>query len=105
MSNTMSGKDYPLIPMRFDLFIMLALATWRISYMLVSEDGPSDVFVKLRTLKLGGLLDCIYCTSVWVGFVVVFLWIIGGELVLLPFALSGLAMMLRGYTGVGMNGV
>jgi hypothetical protein len=87
--------------MRFDLFIVLALATWRISYMLVSEAGPGHIFEKLRTLKLGGVMDCIFCTSVWVGFIAVFLWLIGAAGVLYPFALSGLAMMLRGYTGVG----
>lgn len=91
--------------MSIDAFFILSLATWRISYMLTAEQGPGDVFIKMRALKLGGVLDCIYCTSVWVGFVAVFLWIIGGEAVLIPFALSGLAMMLRGYTGVGMNGV
>ena len=29
-------------------FIILALAAWRLAYMLVEEDGPGAVFSRLR---------------------------------------------------------
>lgn len=67
-------------------FILLAAATWRISNMLVKEDGPAQVFEKLRH-KIGirrdkdnpsityakdpddflsTLLLCSWCLSIWV---------------------------------------
>lgn len=48
-----------------------ALATWRVSHLLVVEDGPADLLVDLRRRAddspLSGLLDCFACTSLWVG--------------------------------------
>ena len=61
--------------------IMKGLATWRLSHLLVEEDGPFMVFHKLR-LGTGILYDgdgevyyhpiwnplyCIWCSSIWVG--------------------------------------
>lgn len=48
--------------------VFLSFATWRISSLLVNEEGPFKVFVWFRekTHSLGGLLDCLWCTSVWV---------------------------------------
>lgn len=61
--------------------VLHALATWRVSNMLVSERGPFDIFVWVRTQT--GIqhypdgdvahadpknpLSCLWCTSVWVG--------------------------------------
>lgn len=68
---------------------VIALATWRVSYMLVHERGPFAIFKGLRdsqlvpdaeyikadpnhqaipvTLtELGQLLACVWCLSVWV---------------------------------------
>lgn len=66
-------------------FIVLCLATWRVSSLLVAETGPFDMFLKLREAVgithdedkkvaviperfLPQLLSCMWCTSVWVGF-------------------------------------
>lgn len=51
-------------------FVLAALATWRITHLLASEDGPGDVIVRLRA-RLGNgfwgrLMDCFYCLSLWV---------------------------------------
>ena len=83
--------------------LLLLAAVWRISYALTAEDGPKKVFVKLRALQMGGLFDCIYCVSIYVGFFAVLLWLWGIEAILYPFGLSGLAMMLRSYTGAGLH--
>lgn len=62
--------------------ILLAFATWRVSYLLVKEAGPYEVFGRLRELvgltnnehgqrvaanELAKLFMCVYCMSVWVG--------------------------------------
>jgi hypothetical protein len=47
--------------------IKLALATWRLSSLLVQESGPFNVFAALREkTTFGGMLDCVWCTSIWV---------------------------------------
>ncbi|HWG21052.1 MAG TPA: DUF1360 domain-containing protein [Terracidiphilus sp.] len=51
-------------------FGMAALATWRVTHLLVREDGPADAIARTREWlgesRLGALMDCFYCTSMWV---------------------------------------
>jgi hypothetical protein len=51
-------------------FLVSALATWRVTHLLVREDGPWDTIVRLRQWLAHGfwgrLLDCFYCVSLWV---------------------------------------
>jgi hypothetical protein len=46
------------------------LATWRATHLLVNEDGPGNLLVRLRRLAgkgwPGGLMNCFYCASLWV---------------------------------------
>jgi hypothetical protein len=46
------------------------LAVWRVTHLLNAEDGPGDIFVRIRRLAgsgvWGGLLDCFYCLSLWI---------------------------------------
>ena len=62
-------------PARTDTLV--GLGAWRLSAMLVYEDGPWDLFARLRLragLRAGapvegllpGILNCIWCSSVWV---------------------------------------
>lgn len=48
---------------------LVVLAIYRLTFMLVYEVGPYEMFGKLR-LSLEGKpwnpLDCFYCTSIWV---------------------------------------
>jgi len=51
-------------------FVLAVLATWRVTHLLASEDGPADIIVRARA-KLGNsfagkLMDCFYCLSVWI---------------------------------------
>jgi uncharacterized protein DUF1360 len=51
-------------------FILAALAVWRVTHLLASEDGPGDLVFRLRA-KLGSgffgrLMDCFYCLSLWI---------------------------------------
>jgi Protein of unknown function (DUF1360) len=51
-------------------FGVAALATWRVSHLLASEDGPGEVIArareKLGDSQMGQLMDCFQCTSIWV---------------------------------------
>ena len=50
--------------------LAFALATWRVTHLLVEEDGPADVVLRLRraagTGTVGQLMDCFSCASLWV---------------------------------------
>ena len=50
--------------------LLSVLATWRVTHLLVHEDGPGDVVVRLRGALgqnfLGKAMDCFHCLSLWV---------------------------------------
>jgi hypothetical protein len=81
------------------LFV-LVLAVWRITHLFWGEDGPVNIFVRMRAAAgqgfFGRLLDCFYCLSVWIALPVACIagtgWL---ERVLLWFALSGGAILLE----------
>lgn len=92
-------------------FLILMLATFRITSLLVDEDGPLSLFSRFRQLvgvrvdKNGETygknviatgLTCLWCTSVWVGIA----WAIayffspnGTILIAMPLALSSGAIL------------
>lgn len=45
-------------------FLLATLAVWRITHLLSEEDGPWDVFARLRRMA-GAILNCFYCLSMW----------------------------------------
>lgn len=51
-------------------FVLAALATWRLSHLLASEDGPWEIFARLRRWPgdsvFGRMMDCFGCVSIWV---------------------------------------
>ena len=51
-------------------FTLAVLATWRVTHLLASEDGPADIIFRLRTLLgqrwTGKLMDCFNCLSLWI---------------------------------------
>src|SRR5262245_12108448 len=80
-------------------FVLAALATWRISFLLAREDGPWNVLVRLRQAGekgfFGRLLRCVKCTSLWVAAPLAFF--VGGnwtELAVVWLALSGVASLI-----------
>lgn len=71
--------------------VILGLATWRISSLLVNEDGPWDVLARLRdTLGVSynefsepvgsnvvaELLTCVWCISPWIAGLVYGSWLL-----------------------------
>ena len=83
--------------MRFALGV---LATWRVTHLLSSEDGPADLLAHLRA-RLGSglagrLMDCFECLSIWVAVPVSLLVCRGSADRLLTWlALSGAACLLE----------
>lgn len=58
--------------------LLAGLGGWRLAFMLTAEDGPLDVFERVRRRAgvprvgelapkplIGGILSCVYCCSVW----------------------------------------
>lgn len=90
--------------MRFYGLIVGVLAVWRVTHLLAAEDGPWQLLVRLRRRAgegfLGELLDCFYCSSLWIAAPAA--WLIGEdwqERALLWLALSGGAILLERVTG------
>lgn len=98
-----------------DVFVWLAaaLATWRVTHLLHSEVGPWQLISRLRALTGvqhyedgtpmaypdGNIFECFLCLSVWVALLAALLMVTVWW-VLVPFALSGLAIATnRWYNG------
>jgi hypothetical protein len=88
--------------------VVASLATWRITHLLAHEDGPGDIFVKVR-IRLGdgfwgSLMDCFYCLSLWVA--ILFAPVVTRRLpdaVLIWLALSGAACLLERATAASVH--
>lgn len=85
-------------------FGVAALATWRVTHLLASEDGPADAVARLRARlgpgPAGRLMDCFQCLSIWVAAPAsVFVTRRPRELVPTWLALSGAACLLEGREG------
>lgn len=52
------------------LLVAGILATWRLTHLIVAEDGPWNVVARLRHIAgpgfLGQMMDCFNCCSIWV---------------------------------------
>lgn len=65
--------------------VLAILVCWRLSYLIVYEDGPLELVARFRyaigirydeynqrrtSNELAKLFNCMFCTSVWVGWLV-----------------------------------
>ncbi len=91
--------------------ILIALATWRVSSLLVFEEGPFMLLVKMRGLAgvyydeysepqgknvIARALLCVFCISFWIGLGFTVLYFYGLAFwVALPFALSAAAIIIE----------
>ena len=89
--------------------LIAALATWRLSSLLVNEGGPGDVFHRMRDrfgayvlgeddrpqTNLGRLFACVWCLSVWAAVPVSMLAVTPLWVLLIPLALSAAAIALN----------
>jgi hypothetical protein len=60
--------------------VVAVLGVWRFTHLVVAEDGPWDVIVRLRrwagSSTWGELMDCFKCLSIWMA--VPFAVVVGG---------------------------
>jgi hypothetical protein len=49
-------------------FVLASLACWRVTHLLVAEDGPFEAVARLRqaAARFTRVFDCFYCMSLWV---------------------------------------
>lgn len=89
--------------------LVLSLSTWYIAYVITVQDGPYGVFYYLRRIKrFNNITSCIYCIAPYIAGIVYVMFYHGTPLmidIIYVFSIAGVALMLRSYTGVGMNGV
>jgi len=81
-------------------FALAALAAWRVTHLLASEDGPGDAVAHLRarlgTGRVGALADCFQCLSVWIAAPLTpFAARTRGDAIVTWLALSGAACLLE----------
>lgn len=79
---------------------LAVLAAWRVTRLLVVEDGPADLLARLRrrfaAIHLGRVVECFYCASVWIALPFAW-WAVGGiaERIVAWLAISGGACLLE----------
>lgn len=90
--------------------LILALVTWRLSSLFVHEDAPFSLLSAFRhrigikydenskrvaTNELAKLFSCVWCLSVWVGWLVAFLYYRSAEFVVYGLAYSTVAIVIE----------
>ena len=84
-------------------FVIAALATWRLAFLLARERGPWNAFGRLRRDvgigALGELLKCVKCVGLWVA--IPFAFFVRGdgwELFVIWLALAGVTALIDEWT-------
>lgn len=101
--------------MNLDLLIavlVISPACWRISSLVIGEDGPWFIFDRIRQLVGAGdynnhplpdrrwyigIFECVWCCSMWVGIGYALVYFINPSVAMylsLPFTLSALAILI-----------
>lgn len=87
-------------------FALMALAIYRVAVMLATEDGPFDIFSRLRWAVgqkswVGRGLHCALCLSFWFGFIgAAFLpFAAWADYIATALALSAITVLLRKVAG------
>lgn len=94
-------------------FLIMGLACWRLSNMIVGEEGPWHVFARIRQWvgvdsNLAGVypedrwyvqvFECVWCASVWVGIALAALYSVYPWLAVMlsvPFGISAMAIVIH----------
>ncbi len=98
-------KQQPIEPL---LFVLSALAVWRVTALLAYESGPFRIVDRLRrrlvALRLQRLVGCFHCLAVWVaaGVVLVVYDLTWWSLLLWP-AVAGAVSIVERWLGGTMS--
>lgn len=77
--------------------VLVALATWYLSYAITATHGPFRLFETLRkSIPHGGLLECPICLAPYVALI---LLLVPMGVVVQALALAGAAMLMHGLAG------
>ncbi len=81
-------------------FVLATLAVWRVTHLVVAEDGPFNLIARLRRAAGSGfwgtLLDCFYCLSLWIAIpFAIWLGSSWGKRILFWLAISGAAILIN----------
>ena len=104
--------EYKEHMMSLSIFFYLALAAWRLASLIANEEGPWQMFKRLRQraehwchnyrfcreLGLNELFACEWCNSIWIGASLTLLYFWVGEsllYVVLPLALSTVVIVIK----------
>lgn len=81
--------------------LLITAATLYLAEIITSKDGPFGILKRLRELpSVGvGLLSCIWCLAPWIAGLVIIAYVVFSPMVWI-FAVAGLALALRSYSGV-----
>lgn len=89
-------------------FVLCALAIWRLTHLVVAEDGPWNIIVRVRAFlgdsQAGQAMDCFYCLSVWIA--IPFTFVVANHFwnwVICWLALSATASLLEQATNRDIN--
>ena len=95
--------------------LSLGLGAWRLSSLLVTEEGPFGILAKFRsfigvrydelskpysTNVIADIFTCIWCASMWIGIFFSVIYYINAHFAImlsLPFAISAVAIVLEKY--------
>lgn len=80
-------------------FLIATCATWFVSYVLTSLEGPFHLLKGLRR-GIGGPLNCIYCIAPYVA-LVMFLGLSEFSSIVEILGIAGGSLLLRAHTGAG----
>ena len=90
--------------MELQYFVVLSFCVYRISHLLSQEDGPFNFVINFRKLfgksQLGQLMDCFFCISIWISFILSFIFVKDtiGNILMEGFAISGAAVAIHKLT-------
>jgi len=82
-------------------FVILALATWRLSSLFATERGPFAIFDRIRERckgEMGLLIICPWCLSIWIGLIVSVFYYLYKESIVwmaMPLALSAATIIVE----------
>ena len=84
-------------------FVVAALATWRVAFLVAREEGPWRLLARLRGAAdragIGRGIGCVKCASVWIAAPLA--WFVGGgvlQMAVTWLALSGAAALIDEWT-------